>query len=148
MGKTVRRRRFRIAGHDGHDVPAPHAGLQSGIRAAQGGCRPAVAKPKRWCVMELTSDSARIDHSLDSPRDTVARKVDWTDGVFLVLLGVGAAFALNVAGGVMDYYEKLILLGAVPVLTWMGWLWRPLRRLMVAAFISCGLAVQIGRAHV
>ncbi|MFC4276142.1 c-type cytochrome biogenesis protein CcsB [Achromobacter aloeverae] len=68
---------------------------------------------------------------------------DWTDAVFLVLLAVGAGYALSRFAGSMDYYEKIILCGAVPVLTWMGWLWRPLRRLMIAAALASGLAIML-----
>ena len=31
----------------------------------------------------------------------------------------------------------------MPVLAWMGWLWRPLRRLMVACAIAAGLALML-----
>jgi len=68
---------------------------------------------------------------------------DWTDAVFFLLLAVGAGYALTRFAGSMDYYEKIILCGAVPVLTWMGWLWRPLRRLMIAAALASGLAIML-----
>src|SRR5690606_22754718 len=68
---------------------------------------------------------------------------DWTDIVFFLLLAAGAAFALTRYSGAMDYYEKIILCGTVFVLTWMGWLWRPLRRLMVACALAAGLALVL-----
>ncbi|ANN69194.1 c-type cytochrome biogenesis protein CcsB [Bordetella bronchialis] len=68
---------------------------------------------------------------------------DWTDAVFFLLLAVGAGYALTRFSGSMDYYEKLILSGAVVVLTWLGWLWRPLRRLMIAVALASGLAVML-----
>jgi cytochrome c-type biogenesis protein CcsB len=61
---------------------------------------------------------------------------DWTDIVFLLLLAAGAGFILGGYGHAMDIYEKTILWSTVPILTWLGWLWRPLRCLMMA----CGLA--------
>jgi len=75
--------------------------------------------------------------------DVVAggRKPDWTDLVFLVLLACGAAFALHQVGDHMDYYDKAILFGAVPALAWLGWLWRPMRTLMVVVALSTGLAI-------
>jgi cytochrome c-type biogenesis protein CcsB len=68
---------------------------------------------------------------------------DWTDAVFLLLLAVGAGYALTRFSGSMDYYEKVILCAAVLVLTWMGWLWRPLRRLMIAVALASGLAIML-----
>ncbi|QEI08718.1 c-type cytochrome biogenesis protein CcsB [Pigmentiphaga aceris] len=75
--------------------------------------------------------------------DVVAggRKPDWTDVVFFLLLACGAAFALHRVGGHMDYYDKAILFGTVPALAWLGWLWRPLRSMMVAVALSTGIAI-------
>ena len=42
-----------------------------------------------------------------------------------------------------DYYEKIILCGTVPALAWLGWLWRPLRHLMIACAIAAGLALML-----
>jgi cytochrome c-type biogenesis protein CcsB len=68
---------------------------------------------------------------------------DWTDAVFFLLLAAGAGYALARFSGSMDYYEKVILSGAVLVLTWLGWLWRPLRRLMIAVALASGIAVML-----
>ncbi|MYN12696.1 c-type cytochrome biogenesis protein CcsB [Pusillimonas sp. TS35] len=68
---------------------------------------------------------------------------DWTDAVFFLLLAVGAGFALSRFGYAMDYYEKLILAGAVVLLSWMAWLWRPLRTLMVASGLSALFAIWL-----
>ena len=68
---------------------------------------------------------------------------DWTDAVFFLLLALGAGFALTRYSQAMDYYEKLILCGTVPVLAWLGWLWRPLRRLMLACALATGLALLL-----
>src|SRR5690606_25706907 len=68
---------------------------------------------------------------------------NWTDLGFLLLLAAGAALAMEMASGVMDGYDKAILIGAVPVFAWLGWLWRPLRRLMIALALSAGLALWL-----
>ena len=68
---------------------------------------------------------------------------DWTDLVFFLVLAVGAGYALSAYPGAMDGYEKAILCLAVPFLTWLGWLWRPLRKLMVAVGLAAGLAVWL-----
>lgn len=79
-----------------------------------------------------------------SERDPVvagSRRPDWTDWGFLLLLAVGAFFAWQKAGVYMDGYDKAILIGTVPALAWMAWLWRPLRHLMVAVAAASLLAV-------
>lgn len=68
---------------------------------------------------------------------------DWTDIAFFLLLAAGAGFALTRFSGAMDYYEKLILCGTVPALAWLGWLWRPLRHLMIACALAAGLALLL-----
>ncbi len=68
---------------------------------------------------------------------------DWTDALFFLLLAMGAGFALNQYSQSMDVYEKTILVLAVPSLTWLGWLWRPLRTLMVAMAIAALFAIWL-----
>ena len=43
----------------------------------------------------------------------------------------------------MDVYEKYILVFTVPSLVWLGWLWRPLRTLMIASGLSALLAIWL-----
>ncbi|AWB35838.1 c-type cytochrome biogenesis protein CcsB [Orrella marina] len=68
---------------------------------------------------------------------------DWTDMVFFLLLSAGAAYALVALSQSMDIYEKLILVGTVPSLVWLGWLWRPLRTLLVASGLSALFAIWL-----
>jgi cytochrome c-type biogenesis protein CcsB len=68
---------------------------------------------------------------------------DWTDIVFFLLLAVGAGFAFSRYAHAMDIYEKIILGATVPVLTWLGWLWRPLRRLTIACTVAAILALLL-----
>ncbi|WP_420227068.1 c-type cytochrome biogenesis protein CcsB [Pigmentiphaga litoralis] len=92
--------------------------------------------------MELTSSRTANGPLRKPPVDAGSRRVDWTDAVFALLLVAGAVFAYRHTGGIMNYYDKLILGGGVIVLAWLGWLWRPLRSLMIAVTISGGLAVM------
>lgn len=66
-------------------------------------------------------------------------KPDWTDLVFFLILVAGAAYAIVTYPNEMDIYEKYILAGSTIFVTWVGWLWRPLRVLMIA----CGLAALL-----
>ncbi len=70
-------------------------------------------------------------------------KPDWTDLLFFVLLSAGAAYALTTYSESMDIYEKWILVGAVPFVVWIGWLWRPLRTYMVASGVTALFAIWL-----
>ncbi|MBU4610735.1 c-type cytochrome biogenesis protein CcsB [Achromobacter sp. GG226] len=91
----------------------------------------------------MTRASLDDDRWLDEGGTLGRARPDWTDLVFLLLLAVGAYFAGQRAAGVMDGYDRAILIGTVPVLAWLGWLWRPLRRLMLALALSAGLAISL-----
>ena len=68
---------------------------------------------------------------------------DWTDALFFILLAIGAGVALTQYTTSMDIYEKFILVSAVPFLTWLGWLWRPMRTLMLAMAVGAGFAIWL-----
>ena len=65
------------------------------------------------------------------------------DVLFFLLLSVGAGVALTHYSQAMDSYEKVILVLTVPFLTWLGWLWRPLRMLMITMALAAGLALWL-----
>src|SRR5690606_15590167 len=68
---------------------------------------------------------------------------DWTDIVFFLFLVAGAAWTLTHFSTSMDYHEKLILGGAVAGLSWMAWLWGPLRPVMIAAGASSRFSIWL-----
>lgn len=68
---------------------------------------------------------------------------DWTDMVFFLLLSAGAAYALVTYSQSMDIYEKFILVGTVPSVVWLGWLWRPLRTVLIASGLSALFAIWL-----
>jgi len=68
---------------------------------------------------------------------------DWTDLLFLACLALCAGVLLYRFPASMDVYEKMILVGTVPFLAWLGWLWRPLRSLMIACFLAAGFAIYL-----
>jgi len=70
-------------------------------------------------------------------------KPDWTDVVFFLLLAAGAAYVLTAYTDSMDYYEKMILGGTVVGLSWLAWLWRPLRTLMIASGATAIFAIWL-----
>jgi cytochrome c-type biogenesis protein CcsB len=68
---------------------------------------------------------------------------DWTDLLFFILLSAAAAYALTTYGDQMDIYEKWILIGTVPSIVWLGWLWRPLRTLLIFSGLSALFAIWL-----
>ena len=63
------------------------------------------------------------------------------DWLFAVLVVAGGAFALSRYAHAMDYYEKVILVGAVAAAIWLGWFWRPLRVLGIVVAAASVLAM-------
>ena len=59
------------------------------------------------------------------------KRLNVLDWLFALLLLGGALFALNRFGAYMDYYEKAILLAAVPTFAALGWHWKPVRWVMI-----------------
>ena len=85
--------------------------------------------------------------TFDLPRRHALQRRDALDWVFaaLVLLGGGYAFSRYHAS--MDVYEKGILLCAMPALVALGWFWKPLRVLSVAAGAATLLAIGLYAQH-
>ena len=88
-----------------------------------------------------TRPSAKWEDQMSETGDNrvLRGKPDWTDLVFFLILVAGAAYAIVTYPNEMDIYEKYILAGSTIFVTWVGWLWRPLRVLMIA----CGLAALL-----
>ena len=85
--------------------------------------------------------------TFDLPRRHALQRRDVLDWVFaaLVLLGGGYAFSRYHAS--MDVYETGILLCAMPALIALGWFWKPLRTLSVAAGTATLLAIGLYAQH-
>ena len=69
---------------------------------------------------------------------------DWLFAV-LVLAGGGYAFAHYL--GAMNYYEKLILAGTLPVAILLGWFWGSLRGLMIGVSFAALWAIALYERH-
>src|SRR5690554_5150782 len=96
--------------------------------------------------MMQASSSATEDFWLepDGPHGPGGRaKPNWTDLFYLVMLALGAWYGFERGGHLMDVYDKAILVGAVPVLAWLGWLWRPLRPLTLGLAVATVLALWL-----
>ncbi|TAN09576.1 MAG: c-type cytochrome biogenesis protein CcsB [Burkholderiaceae bacterium] len=67
----------------------------------------------------------------------------WADWLFAALVVGGALFTFQRYHVDMGYWEKGILLVAVPTAIWLGWSWKPLRRLMLAVAALSLFAVSL-----
>lgn len=100
----------------------------------------------------MTDSSTTVTQWQDLSESGDGRQVrgrpDWTDALFFAVLAAGAGFALQRYSQSMDIYEKYILVFTVPSLVWLGWLWRPLRTLMIASGLSALLAIWLYQADI
>nr|WP_315465404.1 c-type cytochrome biogenesis protein CcsB [uncultured Rhodoferax sp.] len=62
--------------------------------------------------------------------------------LFAALVIAGGLFAFVRYQSFMDVYEKGILLGVIPAAVWLGWLWKPLQRLMLVVAALSLLAIS------
>ncbi|PTT90452.1 c-type cytochrome biogenesis protein CcsB [Pelomonas sp. HMWF004] len=81
--------------------------------------------------------------TFDLPRRHTLQRRDTLDWVFAALVLLGGGYAFSRYNASMDVYEKGILLGAMPSLIALGWFWKPLRLLCVAAGGATLLAIAL-----
>ncbi|MFP3556158.1 c-type cytochrome biogenesis protein CcsB [Paraburkholderia sp. SIMBA_049] len=65
------------------------------------------------------------------------------DLLFTVALVCGAGFALTKYHAHMNYYDQVVLIGAIPALTMLGWRWKPSRMLMVGIAALSLFAIRL-----
>jgi cytochrome c-type biogenesis protein CcsB len=65
------------------------------------------------------------------------------DWLFALAVVGGGAYAFSRYAGAMDYYEKLILIGALPVAVLLGWFWGSLRVLMLGVALAALWAISL-----
>ena len=66
-----------------------------------------------------------------------------TDWVFAALVLLVTAWGLHSYGGAMDIYERGIALCAAPAVIALGWLWSPLRGLVVVSGVAAASAMAL-----
>jgi cytochrome c-type biogenesis protein CcsB len=74
------------------------------------------------------------------------KRFTFIDALFVLALVVGAGYTLMRYGAAMDYYDKAVLVAAVPAFGALGWHWKPLRGLMalIALLSLSGIAMYHG----
>jgi hypothetical protein len=70
-------------------------------------------------------------------------RVGLADAITSLIVVAGAAYALNRYGASMDVYETWILIGAVPSLIGLVWLWPSLRGLSLGVGAVTLLAIHL-----
>ncbi len=65
------------------------------------------------------------------------------DWLFALVMVAGAGFALSRYHPFMNYYDKLVLVCAVPVFVMLGWRWKPVRLLIAGIAVLSLLAIQL-----
>lgn len=70
------------------------------------------------------------------------KRLSLMDWLFAALLVVGGAVSFHRYGAYMDAYEQGFLIGAVVIFSILGWMWKPIRLLMlgIAAFSLFGIS--------
>lgn len=86
------------------------------------------------------------------PRPALVKQLNILDWLFAILLWSGAIYAFDLYGNYMDVYEKGFLFGAATGFSILGWLWKPIRTLIlvVAALSLFGISdyhADLGRAE-
>lgn len=69
------------------------------------------------------------------PRPSLLKQLSPFDWLFSLALWTGAISAFNLYGNYMDSYEKGFLFGAAAVFSVLGWLWKPIRTLLIVVAI-------------
>ncbi len=59
------------------------------------------------------------------------KRLNWQDWLYAFLLMAGSIYAFNYYNHHMDVYEQGFLFGAALIFIWLGWVWRPVRALVV-----------------
>ena len=83
-----------------------------------------------------------MDLVLTQPQPFLKR-VSWTDWLFAVALALGAGYAYGQYVDHLSYYERAVLIGAVPTFAWLGWFWKPVKPLMVGIAILSLYAISL-----
>ncbi len=76
-------------------------------------------------------------------RDSFLRRLSPLDLLFALMLVAGAGFSLSRYGSYMAYWDKAVMVCAVPAFAVLGWFWKPVRLLMTGIAALALLAIQL-----
>ena len=87
--------------------------------------------------------SQHSPQTLPYTRDSFLRRLSVVDILFALMLVVGAGVSLSRYGNYMTYYDKGVMIGAVPVFAVLGWFWKPVRLMMTGIAILALSAIYM-----
>lgn len=97
----------------------------------------------------ITAPRPAWEDLIESGDDRQLRgRPDWSDVLFFIILSLGTVYALFVYTDAMDIYEKVILVSMVPLVVWLGWLWRPLRTMLIISALTVFFALWLYDADI
>lgn len=71
------------------------------------------------------------------------QKLDWQDGLYALLLSLGAIFAYSQYSEHMDAYETVFLFGAAAALSYVGWQWKSFAKLVLGVGVISIFAITL-----
>jgi cytochrome c-type biogenesis protein CcsB len=75
------------------------------------------------------------------------KRLSWQDWLYAIVLVAGAVFAFNQYNHHMDVYEQSFLFGAALTFSWLGWMWKPVRSLVIAVGVLSIFAITLYDAN-
>ena len=91
----------------------------------------------------LTADAPSVSSGGAFDERSFLRRLGAFDWLFAIALVAGAGFALSRYHAFMNYYDKLVLVCAVPALIVLGWRWKPARPLMAGIAVLALLSINL-----
>jgi len=89
----------------------------------------------------ISSTQGGLGQSIKRLAQKLAQSLTWFDYLFAIALLLGAIYAEYRFSDFMDVYEQTILFACVPSFALIGWLWKPMRNLMIGSTVLALLAV-------
>lgn len=75
------------------------------------------------------------------------KRLNWLDWIYAIVLLSGALYAFNQYDHHMDIYEQSFLFGSVVVFSWLGWVWKPIRALVIGVGVISLFSISLYNAN-
>jgi ABC-type transport system involved in cytochrome c biogenesis permease subunit len=101
------------------------------------------SSPSRGSASAKNAASRPEQHQALLDERPFLKRLGVFDWLFALALVGGAGFALSRYHAFMNYYDKLVLVCAVPVFVTLGWRWKPARLLIAGIALLSLFAIQV-----
>jgi len=75
------------------------------------------------------------------------KRLTWQDWLYAIVLMVGSVYAFNQYNHHMDVYEQGFLFGAALTFSWLGWVWKDIRSLVIGVGVISIFAINLYDAN-